>query len=276
MDNYVKLDSGKSLKLISLSSREVRLQYHPLSTIKERVDNNGNITGLSIDGYEILAEDAIIINIFDKQKRPFKIKDIKVSRREYSYSLFSTRLTKASKYIMPMIRTSNQTRTSMKYTSHFINCYVGTEDEGYMDEFHLVYRYSADLTFKAFEESMVNHELFDRRVDIDYQHVMYTFIMTDENKEIFKLFKEGKYSEFSDEYKNKIISFNINPALVNASDIKNTIDYGVLYKTDKQRESIENLVGEKIGKDLELLSIPYESEEVYTGDIEIKKASMLN
>ena len=271
MENVIRLESDRLLKLISISSREVRLQHHPLSEVTEVLNKEGEIESVRIDDYDLLNTSMLNIKLFDSKIRPFKIQHIKRSRKENSYTLFSTKLTKATKWIMPMLRITNETRTSMKFDSHFINCYVGTKDTGYMNEIYLIYRFSGEMNYKVFEEGLKHHVLFDRMIDLDHQHVMYVFSMNQEQCNIFELFKQGKYSKFPDNYKNKILNFNINPALINPKNIRETADYGILYKTSKQRKVIEDLTGTSIDKKLELYSIPEEKEEMYTGDIEIEK-----
>lgn len=280
MDTVVEMEGTPNLRYTALSAREVFLKHHKISDVKVKKGSDGNIIGVKVDDYVVQVGDVVNIRLFDKRLRPFKVSKIKKSRREHSYTLYSTTLTKATRWVMPMLRLTGETQTSMKYHSHFINCYVGTKDEGFMPNIYLVYRFDGDLSFTKFEKELQNHELFEQSIEIDDHHVMYIFNMTSEMKENFDKFCNGAYSTFSESYKKKILQFVINPAVVKEKDIEKTITYGVLYKTDEQLKRLEEQIGKHnvdIKKEgLEYLSKPVEAEEVYTGDIEIPKISTMD
>ena len=225
MENNVMLESGKQLKFTSMSAREIILRFHMLSTVKEERDESGNITKLNIDGYNVSLDEILYLRLFDKYVRPFKTLFIRKSKQGNAYVLNSTIPTKASRFIMPMLRMKDETQTTFKYGSHFINCYVGTSDEGYMDNIYLVYRYSGTPEYAKFEEYLRNHELFEEQIDLDHQQVMYRFSMTSEDKNNYEKFKSGQYSKFSEDYKKKILSFIINPAIIREEDVHKTITY---------------------------------------------------
>jgi len=272
MINEVKLKSGKILHLTSKSSREVVLKHNSLSFIKVEKDKK-KITKIEVDDYSVSIGDILQIKLFNADTMPFKVKYI-IKLSDTQYSLLATKLTSATRWIMPMIRDMHQTYTSMKYKSHLVNCYVGTEDEGYMPNIYLVYRWSGSLDFKAFEDKLKEHDLFQQMVDLDRHHVMYIFKMTEEQSKVFELFKAGKYSHFPENYKKQVINFVVNPAEApTEADRKATITYGTLYRTDLQRDKIQKLVGSNatLPPDAEYYSIPTEENEVYTGDIEIPK-----
>lgn len=278
MDTIVEMEGTPNLRYTALSAREVFLKHHSLSDVKLKKKANGEITGVKIEDYVVQIGDVVNIRLFDKRIRPFKISKIKKSRSNNSYALYSTTLTKATRWIMPMLRLNGETQTSMKYHSHFINCYVGTKDEGYMPNIYLVYRFDGGLEFTKFEKELQRHELFEQTIEIDEHHVMHMFNMTSEMKENFDKFCKGAYSTFSESYKKKILQFTINPAVVKEKDIEKTITYGVLYRTDEQLKRVMEQVGNDHKVDikkegLEYLSLPIEANEVYTGDIEIPKIS---
>lgn len=277
METVVELETGRFLRFTSISAREVIIRHHPLSTVKENYDTDGNIISLIIDGFEIKQNVPFSVKLFTKKEQLFKPIYIQKSKREATYALFSTKLTKASTWILPMLRLTNETRTSMKFNSYFVNCYIGTSDVGYMEEICLVYRFSGDTEYKLFEDSLINHELFSRTVDLDHHHTMYIFNIPVEFKKDFYKFIEGRYSEFSQPYKNKILNFVVNPAITNREDLEKTLWYGVLYKTDKRKKDLLDQIGSVTVAidDLEYFSIPEESNEVYNGDIEIEKASTI-
>jgi hypothetical protein len=271
MKNEVKLETGKVLNLTSKSSREVLLSHHSLSTIDIK-SNKRIISEITIDDYSVKVGDVLQIKIFSSNIMPFKVNYI-VKLNDNQYSLLATKLTTACRFVMPMLRDMKQTYTSMKYKSHLVNCYVGTKDEGYMPKIYLVYRFSTSREYGVFEESLKKHELYRDTVDLDRYHVMYIFDMNEEQQKIFELFKTGKYSHFPENYKKQIINFVVNPAdAPTDTDKKTTVTYGTLYRTDLQKDRIQNLIGNtKLPRDAEYFSVPDEINEVYTGDIEIPK-----
>jgi len=277
MKNIVKLESGREMMLTSMSSREIVLKHHSLSSIEVTKNEKNEIININVDGYDTSIGDILHVKIFDHDIKPFKILYIDQTK-ELQYSLFATRITKAARWIMPMLRNKNQTYTSMKYGTHLVNCYVGTKEEGYMPCIYLVYRFSGSMEYRNFEESLKQHELFEKMTDLDKYHVMYIFNMTSDQQQIFKKFQKGKYSKFPDNYKKKVISFVVNPVdSPTEADRKTTITYGALYRTDLQRAKIESLISPTpLPKDAEYFSIPTEEEEVYTGDIEIHEKIRIN
>ena len=269
MINQVKLESGKVLYLKGESSREVKLTHDEYSLVSGE-EENGKITKVNVDEWSVEVGQIIQLKLpIGKEQTSFKINHIKRTGPA-SYSLLSTVLTKADRWILPMIRDKNQTKTSMKHNTHFVNCYVGTKDEGYSNTIDLVYRYHGEVGYAKFEEGLKAHKQFREVKDLDRSHVMYRFDMTPEQIKIFELFKEGKYSKFPENYKKQVMSFSINPAEFPTKEKREgTVTYGTMYKTEKQKGKIEELVGQSISKDEEYFSIPKESEELYTGDIEV-------
>lgn len=276
MKNIVELESGKSLLLTSYSSRELVLEHHILSETSVIKNDNKEISSLTIDNFEIKIGTILQVKLFNNDKVPFKVLHIS-KKKNNAYSLFSTKLTKASRWIMPMLRTTNQTYTSMKYSTHFVNCYVGIEGSGYMPEIYLAYRFSGSVDYTVFEKSLKCHELYDRTIEIDDFHSMYVFSMTKEHINIFSQFIRGEYSKFPDNYKKKIINFVVNPSeYPSEEDIQKTITHGVLYKTVMQRERIENLINQPLPKGAEYFSVPEEEQEIYDGSIKIERKSILD
>lgn len=275
MESVVELDTGKKLIINCISAREVSVRHHSLTNVEYETSNDGNIISITFDNYKICIGDIIYTKINGVKNKPFKILYIKESVRDNTYLLYSTILTKASRWIMPMLRTDNQTQTSMRFRNNFVNCYVGTESEGYMNNIYLVYRFSGSVEFIKFEKELKNHIKFYKSIDLDHQHTMYIFDMNEEDKLNFNRFKRGEYSKFTSKYKKQILNFTINPVDTNISKIEDTITYGVLYKTETQKKRIEDLIGQKLDPSLEYYSIPVEDEELYTGDIEIPKESII-
>ena len=196
MESVVELDTGKRLILNAVSAREVDIRHNSLTHVDYKTNENGDILSITFDNYTISIGDVIYIKLNGVKNKPFKVLYIKKSIRDNIYLFYSTNLTKASRWIMPMLRTDNQTQTSMKYRSNFVNCYVGTEDEGYMDSIYLVYRFSGSVEFTQFEQELKSHIKFSKSIDLDHQHTMYIFDMNEEDKLNFNRFKIFKKSTF--------------------------------------------------------------------------------
>jgi len=91
-----------------------------------------------------------------------------------------------------------------------------------------------------------------------YKHdlgIMYVYRIPEEFEEDYLKFILGKYSEFSAEYKQKIIK------LLPAPYQMNTV-FKVIMKTEEARKIIEEKVGQSIG-DQEVFSIPNMNEEIF-------------
>ena len=272
MDTIIKLNEKESLIFKAISSREVSVQVPNLITIKTQKDSKNQVISLTIDDFIIELGKILYLNsptVYGKI--PFKVNYIELNESTKKYSLLCTKLTKTSKYLMPLLYQKNvfESRTSMLWETNFINCYTGTREEGYMKHLYVVYRFSGDTHYTTFESKLLKHPYFTRRIDVDKYHVMYVFTISQLELYEYHCFISGKYSRFSEEYKHKIIKFCINPAVTPMSTIPDTPLWGVLYKTEKRRKQVEDYVDCKLPEDAELESIPYEHEETYFGDIEI-------
>lgn len=273
MNTTLKLNDTDSIVFKAITPREVVIQVPNFITIKSKLDSKNDIQAIKIDDYIINVGDIIHLNSpTNHGKLPFKVNYILVNNSStYKYSLLTTKLTKTSQFLMPLLYLKNifESRTSMLWDTNFINCYTGTREEGYMKHLYVVYRFSGSTQYTTFESKLLKHPLFNRRIDVDKYNVMYVFNIEKEHLWEYYCFKSGKYSKFTEDYKQKILKFSINPAVTPSASIANTTLYGVLYKTETRRKVLEEMVDCKLLDHEELASIPYEHEEIYNGDIEI-------
>jgi hypothetical protein len=127
---------------------------------------------------------------------------------------------------------SKDRNDSFFITKNFENCYIGDGNHPEMGrKIYLLYNYQMSVEYVKFERKMELMPTFDTDYDYgDERQVMYLLDIPDEHNEDFKLFLEGKYSQFSEELKTKILKF---------WDIKDTesIFYGVLYANDAAKEN---------------------------------------
>lgn len=135
-------------------------------------------------------------------------------------------LTEASRFILPMLYASDR-NDSYFITSLFNNCYIGDVNHPELgNKIFLLYDYKMTTQFVKFERSL---ELISNyKTDYDYadeHQVMYVFDVPEEYDYDFARFLEGKYSLFSDVYKQKILKF--------WGFKEGSLFYSLLYKTDK-------------------------------------------
>jgi len=117
-------------------------------------------------------------------------------------------LTEASRFVLPMLYTKDR-NDSYFITPLFVNCYVGDANHPELgNKIFLLYEYKMTVQFVKFERSL---ELIpEYKTDYDYadeRQVMYVFNVPEEHEYDFEKFLEGKYSLFSDSYKEKILKF---------------------------------------------------------------------
>lgn len=258
------------MTLKAISSREIIVQVPNFITIKPEKTSKGNITKITVDDFVIELGTILYLNSPTTYgKIPFKVNYIEIDSGRYH--LLCTKLTKTSKYLLPLLYQKNvfESRTSMLWETNFINCYTGTREEGYMKHLYAIYRFSGDTRYTTFEGKLMKHSYFSRKIDLDKYHVMYVFEIPQNELYEYYCFISGNYSKFSEEYKHKILKFSINPAVTPVSTVPSHPLYGVLYKTEKRRLQVEEYVNCKLPEDAELDSIPSELDETYFGDIEI-------
>lgn len=88
--------------------------------------------------------------------------------------------------------------------------------------------------------------------------IIYKFNFPERLYKDYNYFVEGKYSEFSETAKRILCNYSSGKQIN-----KNSQMYGILYKTETRRAYIEELVGEKLPINAELLSIPDLEKEIY-------------
>lgn len=85
---------------------------------------------------------------------------------------------------------------------------------------------------------------------------MYKIRVSERFRDDLELFYQGKYSQMSEDAKEIIIKYsNEKP--------ENSLVYNVLNKTAKRRAFLEDLIGEELDRDAELMSIINLEEEIY-------------
>jgi len=193
-----------------------------------------------------------------KLKHPYKINSIKPvgPNNNKTYEMSIAKRTKASLFILPMLPGN---RVTYLFDKSLINCFIGTDTHS--DVIALLYRFSGDMKFVQFEDSLKKMENFKLSLDTSNRTVLYIFDVPHKHWGNFYNFLEGKYSKFDENYKKRILRFH------------NTGKDGtlgkILYKSKSRKKQLEKVLDLNIliDDDAELYSIPDLSEEIYDPDV---------
>jgi hypothetical protein len=165
---------------------------------------------------------------------------------------------KACYFVIPLLG------YSISYFTALINCYVGDNTN------------KPDLTFKNvfvhvkyYDEKLLRIKYFNQYYRLEDDTYIYVFNIPKQFHDDYIKFCDGKYSKISKEGKDLICE---------KSGIRPVVDslvYKVLYKTNDQRELIEELIGEKLKEEYEIYSKPNFEREIYNGNLKIYTTDIL-
>jgi hypothetical protein len=162
-------------------------------------------------------------------KVPYLVYQLKLIKGSKSYITVETApVTKATIFLTPMVF---KHKSEIKYNNNFIGTFIDYEGSNTRIGINLLYRFSGHSDFSLFENSLQNNPYYVKTIDVDKFHVLYCFSIPDQFIIDYNLILNSKYSEISDYYKTKILSFN---------DFKQDGEtYGILYKTKELRKRRE-------------------------------------
>tara|TARA_R100001530_G_scaffold124637_1_gene92887 strand:+ start:746 stop:1480 length:735 start_codon:yes stop_codon:yes gene_type:complete len=229
------------------------LIYTPINAISFRIlggtkiitphfDINNNITALE-------TEKGIFLTLGDT----IKVKGLKYIANEIfkiqikeiiHYDVKMCTRTKTSTFIVPLLGGS---RKLFLWNSYFVNAHLNKDLT-----LTLVYRLLNDPLLNRFRNTLESFEIFVKKLKIDNQYIAYTLKIRSKYKKLLKLFINGKYSSFPNQYKLKILEFH-------GKDTDDIVAQ-VLFKSKKRRAYLEELFGCKIDKSIDLLSLPKNEE----------------
>jgi hypothetical protein len=224
------------------------------------VANTGDVTVMKDGEEKILSIDipglseislGTVISI-SNQKFKFKINSIesKDSTNLPVYDLIMAPRTKASLFILPMLPGNRQ---SYYYDTLFLNCFVGTKDEN--NVIAILFRFSGMKGFIGLEESLKKLKTFIKSEDPTKSTVMFVFKVPEKYIKNYKRFLNGKYSEMDSHYKHRILDFH------NAA-VDGVIGQ-ILFKDEERKVQLEEIIGQDLPENAELLSTPNISQETY-------------
>ncbi len=133
-----------------------------------------------------------------------------------------------------------------------LNCYLGDENNKPEYTLNKIFVHVED-----YEEEYTQLDTFYQFYELEDDTYMFVYNISDRFLEDYTNFCNGKYSKMSDKAKDLICKFS------DRRPIMKSQVYKVLFKTNEQRQYIEELVGEKLPKDAEVASIPDMDKEVY-------------
>ena len=179
------------------------------------------------------------INIIEKKKK----------KNVLYYNLKTANKTKSSVFITPML---GGKKKLWFYNQYHINTFIGIKNE-LEDKIILLYKNPNDPLFIKFKNVISQFRNHIETRNLDPEHILFIFEVPKIHKKTFKLFKEGKYSEFNKTYKLKALEYH-------GMNVDNMIGQ-ILFKTLGRKRQLENKIGMYLPDDAELYSIPEKHEE---------------
>ena len=194
-----------------------------------------------LDGSVLSRGEKIVV-----KRIPYKINIIqkKIRKNILFYNLKTAEKTKSSIFITPML---GGEKKLWFYNQLLINTFIGIKGE-LENKIVLLYKWSGDILFDKFQKAVRKFKSFFEIRNIDESHVLIIFNIPKRQERNFKLFKEGKYSEFNKNYKLKILDYH-------KMNVDNVIGQ-ILFRTIGRKRILENKIGMSLPDDAELYSIP--------------------
>jgi hypothetical protein len=151
-------------------------------------------------------------------------------------------------------------RDELYWQFFFLNCYISIKEYPKLDKhFFLLFKFKSKDAYNTVKETLTNNKLFKEELSHstksgDYN--IFVFNIPKKAEEDVKLFKNGKYSKLSTEYKNTIMRIHLVK--------QNKPLFHILNKTKSRRIKLSEDLNYEIPEDVDLWSIPHDYEEVLT------------
>tara|TARA_X000001382_G_scaffold36121_1_gene23738 strand:+ start:4300 stop:5037 length:738 start_codon:yes stop_codon:yes gene_type:complete len=165
------------------------------------------------------------------------------------YDLHVAKPNKSNIFILPML---SGERNLYFYNTHLVNVFIGTvQQKGCIA---LLYRWSKDPLFLKFEAAVKQFRSYIDMEDHD-EYVLYLFDVPSGQKQNYKKFINGKYSELSTKYKTQLLKFH-------GMNIDSQIGQ-ILFKSEKRKHRLETMLGCILSDEAELYSIINPKKELF-------------
>jgi hypothetical protein len=166
---------------------------------------------------------------------------------------------KSKTYILPLLSKDVDIEFEYLLENTYLKFNINIGDIEY--PIGLLYELEDSSAFSEYNDYLTKNDLYFTSYIINMTHKLYIFRFPEKYISEYKLFKEGKYSKFSNEAKSLIISYSAEaykyPPLI--EDI-----IGVLWKHKSRKDKLEKQLGMSLPKDSELASkIEYDKETFY-------------
>jgi hypothetical protein len=242
---------SKEVILVPKNARTFTLMPGDRGAVATEVGDR--IIALDTGQYTICKGD--VINV---KKKPYKVNTITkdIVGKKLVYNLSTSTLTKSSMFVMPMLGAE---RRLFMFDSLFVNCFINTKE--HKNKIALLYRFSGDKLFLKFEQALQQFRGFVDYYDPSPHFVLFVFNVPDQHKENYVHFLNGRYSQLSPDYKDKILDFH-------GFDIDGQLGQ-ILFKSTRRRMRLEAELGVELDDDAEVYSIMNEEEETFNPKIYI-------
>lgn len=178
-----------------------------------------------------------------------------------TFLFYTTREALSTRFVLPMLGGDRQT---FRWKHHLVQAFVGdaTRDD-FNDPYNimLLYRFSGDESFRKLEDMLRYEPYFLEAYDPDRYHMMFAFQIPNEYVEDHEKFLEGKFSEFSEKYKERVLKFHLGENY--KQKVGDNPIHAVLYREDWRRKYLEQKYDIEIPEGNELASVPEMKNEMY-------------
>ena len=244
----IKFINGKELKITPVDARTLNVDVSSVAYLEEKKDMDNNIISVDLEGKYTLDLTSQIAVRVGKVESLYEVKYIIISSDRKSILLLSSKPTKTSTFLLPLL---GKNKKALKFNSYYVNAYL--------DETHkrlcLLYRFTGTDLYKQFEESIMKDTLCVSHEEYDPYHVIYVFNIPEKHHEDVKHFLNGAYSKFSEALKRAIWKFY--------GQQDGTMVMSVVSRSKDLRREMEKLLGTKLAKEAELASKPDMEIEIY-------------
>jgi len=179
---------------------------------------------------------------------------------DYFYCI-QERATKVSQFVLPLL---GMTYQHYDFKNSFYNSYISKDYR----HLYIVYRFEPTTEYLELEDRLIKHPMFIKLEDPDPNTVVVKFQLPEEfHKDVVKIMK-GKYSDISPTLKSKICIFH-------AFGVKSKT-FRMLHRDVELRKEMSKEYGFDIPDDVELMTKPDLSKELWTSVSILKADGILN
>lgn len=247
---------GKKITIEILNSRIIRLL--PKFPVDISVDSSGKINKLLFCNSDINICIGDIIKVpIQNINTGFYVSNM-IMERDGCYTVTATKNTKSKHFILPFLGdTKNQYGLDTFLENVYLD-FTNSEIDPYLKNkvLYLHYRVFNCNEFIKIDSWLLSNKNFVTTLVGESYHITYVMKIPDTFIKDVNIFKSGKYSKFSKEAKERILTFH--------SFKEDGITGQILYNNPKLRKQLELEFNIPLPENIELFDIPEMAEETYT------------